>query len=168
MDGGGRRGTVPFAKDPDVGPRAGWQPHKSAEDSRKTIRNVLNGEECYAICEKANGTPIGAVELLLRVTEKADECELCYWLGKPYWGRCYVPEAANALLRRAFTVLGMNTVWCSYYEGNRQSARVQEKLGFRFHHTRHNVPVPQMNEIRTCHVNCLTKAEWENRPKTER
>lgn len=41
-----------YAKNPDVGPIAGWPPHKSVAESLGVIRNVLNGKECYAICEK--------------------------------------------------------------------------------------------------------------------
>ena len=40
------------AKDPDVGPRAGWPPHASAEESLRVSRSVLSAKECYAICEK--------------------------------------------------------------------------------------------------------------------
>ena len=31
-----------YASDPDVGPRAGWPPHKSVEDSLEIIRTVFN------------------------------------------------------------------------------------------------------------------------------
>mgnify|MGYP000985727895 CR=1 FL=1 len=31
-----------YAKDPAVGPIAGWPPHKSKEESLDVIRNVLN------------------------------------------------------------------------------------------------------------------------------
>ena len=41
-----------YAKDSEVGPIAGWPPHKSVEESLDVIRNVFNGPECYAICEK--------------------------------------------------------------------------------------------------------------------
>ena len=54
-----------YAKDPDVGPIAGWQPHASREESLSVIRDVLNGSERYAICEKWNGKAIGAIELRL-------------------------------------------------------------------------------------------------------
>ena len=84
-----------YASDPDVGPRAGWPPHKSAEESRFVIENVFNGAECYAICEKENNIAIGAVELKLNghtdMTDREDECELGYWLGEPFWGRGYMP-----------------------------------------------------------------------------
>ena len=41
-----------YAKNPEIGPIAGWPPHKSVEDSLQVIKNVLNGAESYAICEK--------------------------------------------------------------------------------------------------------------------
>ena len=30
-----------YAKDPEIGPAAGWPPHKSVEESRAVIKNVL-------------------------------------------------------------------------------------------------------------------------------
>ncbi len=160
-----------YAKDPAVGPVAGWQPHKSPEESLRIIKNVLNGPECYAICEKENDTPIGCVELRLNgctdMTDKDDECELGYWLGRPFWGRGYMPEAAEEILRHAFEDIGMTTVWCGYYEGNSKSKRVQEKLGFVYHHTCDEVPVPMMNEVRVGHTNVMTGENWRRRQTEE-
>ena len=106
-----------YAKDSEVGPIAGWPPHKSVEESLDVIRNVFNGPECYAICEKENGKAIGAIELKLKghtdMTDREDECELGYWLGQPFWGKGYMPEAAKEILRHGFEELGMNTIWCS-------------------------------------------------------
>ena len=154
-----------YASNPEVGPIAGWPPHKSVEESKDIIKNVFNGAECYAICEKENNIAIGAVELKLNghtdMTKRDDECELGYWLGQPFWGRGYMPEAARELLRHGFEELGMTTIWCSYYDGNVKSKRVQEKLGFVFHHTCAEVPVPLLNETRVGHTNILTKEHWE-------
>ena len=155
-----------YAKDLAVGPIAGWPPHQSKEESLYVIRNVLNGAECYAICEKGSDKAIGAIELMLHGhssnTEREDECELGYWLGKPFWGRGYMPEAAKELLRHGFEDLGMRKVWCGYYDGNEKSKRVQEKLSFQYHHTCENVPVPLMNDIRTEHINVMTREQWSS------
>lgn len=153
-----------YAKDPDVGPVAGWNPHKSEEESLCIIKNILCGDEDYAICEKGSDEAIGSVSLKMKgatdMTERYDECELGYWLGKPFWGKGYMPEAAAELLRHAFEDLSMSTVWCGYYDGNTKSKRVQEKLGFVYHHTCDEVPVEQMNEIRRGHTNFMTKERW--------
>ena len=143
-----------------------WTPHKSVEESLSVIKDVLNGAECYAIREKGSNKAIGAIELKLNghtdMTERDDECELGYWLGKPFWGRGYMPEAVRELLRHGFEELGMTTIWCGYYDGNHKSKRVQEKVGFVYHHTCEEVPVPLMNEVRVGHTSCMTKEQWEN------
>ena len=154
-----------YAQDPDVGPIAGWPAHRSVEESAQIIRTVFSVPESYAICEKENGVAIGAIALKLKgqtdMTDRDDECELGYWLGKPFWGRGYMPEAAVELLRHAFEDLGMRVVWCGYYEGNLKSKRVQEKLGFEYRYTHPNVPVPLLNETRVGHTNRMTKEQWQ-------
>ena len=153
-----------YAKDPDVGPIAGWPPHKSVAESLDVIRNVFNGAEAYAICLKSDGKAIGAIELKLNghtdLTERDDECELGYWLGKSFWGQGIMPEAVREILRHAFEDLRMQKVWCAYYDGNTKSKRVQEKWGFRYQWTTKDVDVPLMHEKRTGHVNLMTKDTW--------
>ena len=72
-----------------------------------------------------------------------------------------MPEAAREVLRHGFEDLGMTTIWCGYYDGNQKSKRVQEKLGFVFHHTCDEVSVPLFNEIRVGHTSIMTKEHWE-------
>ena len=154
-----------YACDPDVGPIAGWPPHKNPDESRAVIRDVLNGREAYAICLKEDGRAIGAIELKLNghtdLTDRDDECEMGYWLGKPFWGRGIVPEAVTEMLRRAFEDIGMQKVWVGYYEGNSKSKRVQEKCRFRFQRKSEGVDVPLMQEKRTGYVSSLTKDQWQ-------
>lgn len=153
------------AKNPHIGPPAGWPPHKSIEDSQRVIQDVFSGDEAYAICLRTNGKPIGAIELIPNskstLTDRDDECELGYWIGESFWGQGLVPEAAKEMLRRAFEDLGMHAVWCGYYEGNMKSKRVQEKLGFKAFSVTPDVDVPLMGEKRTGHENVLTREEWE-------
>ncbi len=155
-----------YASDPAVGPAAGWPPHQSIEESRNVIGTVLSGAETYAICLKSDNRAIGAIGLILNggtdAVKSDDECELGYWIGKPFWGRGLVPEAAHEILRHAFEDLGMNKVWCAYYDGNLKSRRVQEKVGFRYQYTLENADVPLLNEKRTDYVSCLTKEEWKS------
>lgn len=160
-----------YAKDPLVGPICGWMPHTSAEESKAIIKNVLSVPETYAVIWKETNLPIGNIALKMGtdtdLTEKEDECELGYWLGVPYWGKGIMPEAAEELLRHAFEELGMKKVWCAYYDGNEKSKRVQEKCGFQYQWTTHDVDVPRLQEKRTGHVNCLTKKEWDRRKQQE-
>ena len=55
-----------YASDPEVGPRAGWPPHKSVEESREIIRTVFNdATNTWAIVLKETDTPIRVLRLQL-------------------------------------------------------------------------------------------------------
>lgn len=151
-----------YAKDPDVGPAAGWPPHRSEEESLRVIRTALCGSECYAVCLKQDLCAVGAAELILKQGQAGSEheCELGFWIGRPFWGRGYITEAARALLARAFADLGMTAVRCGYYAGNVRSKRVQEKLGFRPDRIRPDADVPLLGEKRVCCENLLTREDW--------
>lgn len=153
-----------YASNPKVGPIAGWPPHKGIEESKHIINTLFNTPECFALCLKEDNKPIGCIDLRMKdatdMTDRDDECELGYWLGEPFWGQGYMPEAARIVVEHAFTDLHMTTIWCGYYEGNLQSKRVQEKVGFVYDHTSTDLKVPAVNEIRIGHVSKLTKQHW--------
>ena len=95
-----------YAKDPDVGPSAGWPPHASVEDSRKIIKSVLSDEGTYAVVLKETMEPIGSAGLKFgkksSLAIAADEAEIGYWIAQDYWGRGLIPEAVEELLRYGF------------------------------------------------------------------
>ncbi|MBQ7703291.1 MAG: GNAT family N-acetyltransferase [Firmicutes bacterium] len=154
-----------YAKDPRVGPVAGWPVHNDVEDSVQVIRDVLAVPETYAMVLKETGVPIGSIGLHFGsdISKEADEAELGYVLSPKYWGQGLVPEAGEEMLRHAFCDLGANKVWCAYYEGNDKSRRVQEKLGFKFSYYREDVINEQLGEVKNMYVSCLTREEWEER-----
>lgn len=137
-----------YAKNPNIGPIAGWPPHQSIEESLDVIRNVFDGPEDYAIALADDpDTAIGAISLKLAgnsdffPANDTTQAEMGFWIGEPFWGNGYIPEAARELLRRGFENLGLSAIWCAYYEGNTKSARTQEKIGFEPIRVTQNVPV---------------------------
>ena len=154
-----------YAKDPAVGPIAGWPPHTSVENSREVIRTVLSAPETYAVVLKQGGEAVGSIGLMFgAAVHSADiaagEAEIGYWIGVPFWGRGLIPEAVRRLLRHGFEDLGLQAVWCGYYDGNAQSRRVQEKCGFRYSHTEYGKISP-LGDVRTEHFTRLTRADWQ-------
>lgn len=154
-----------YASHPAVGPIAGWPVHKSVEESREIIASVLSAPETYAVVPRAAGHAAGAASLTAgprsNLALPEDEAEIGYWIGVPFWGQGLIPEAVQALIRRGFAELGYRRLWCGYFEGNERSRRVQEKCGFRFHHTNRDIHWALMDDIRTEHVTCLTVEEWQ-------
>ena len=159
-----------YAKDPAVGPIAGWPVHTSVENCREIIRTVLSAPETYALIDKQTGKAIGSIGLLVGAASNIglpeNEGEIGYWLGVPYWGQGLVPEAVRALLRHGFEDLNLQTIWCGYFEGNEKSKRVQEKCGFIYQCTRENIVWELMHDVRTEHITCLSKQAWQERRTT--
>ena len=155
-----------YASDSDVGPKAGWKPHKNIEESKRIIERFIDHHPYnFAICLKEDiNHPIGSVELKVEtdMSDRDDEYELGYWLGKPYWGNGYMPEAGKALIAFGFNEIKLNAIWCGYYDGNINSKRAQEKMGFIYHHTSDNLYVKNFDEYRTGYVSLLTKSNWQD------
>ena len=64
-----------------------------------------------------------------------------------------------------FEDLGMKRIWSGHYDGNTKSRRVQEKLGFVYHHTTEGIELEALGEIRTGHAMLLTRETWERSKK---
>ena len=120
-----------YAKDPAIGPIAGWPPHTSVENSREIIRDILSAPETYAVVLKETNEPIGSVGIMFADgVHSADmqdgDAEIGYWIGVPYWGQGLIPEAVQRLLKRCFVELDVKRVWCRHYDGNIKYRRVME------------------------------------------
>jgi len=154
-----------YASDPAIGPAAGWPPHTSVGNSLEIIRTVFAAPETYAVVPKSAGEPVGCCGIMFADRShtariQPGEGEIGYWIGKPYWGQGLIPEAVVALIRHAFEELGLDALWCGYYDGNRQSRRVCEKCGFIYHHTNRGVESP-LGDVRTEHFYKLTRQDYQ-------
>lgn len=55
---------------------------------------------------------------------------LGYWIGKPYWGRGFMTEAATAIVDAYFAGTTSKQIASGVFDGNEASLRVLAKLGF--------------------------------------
>lgn len=123
-----------YASDPDVGPRAGWLPHKSVEESLEIIRTVFSTDTMWAVIWKETGEAIGCVGYLpphvsnIPIGEK--DCEIGYWIAKPYWNKGICTEAMNLIISYCLNRKGCNTLWGTCFIDNPASCKVMEKCGF--------------------------------------
>lgn len=124
-----------LASDPDVGPRAGWPPHQSVEESLEIIRTVFNSDHVWALVLKESNRLIGCMgyydftESNIGIEE--GDAEVGYWIGKPFWNQGYCTEALRAMIDYCFNTKGFITLWADHFVDNPASGNVMEKCGFR-------------------------------------
>jgi RimJ/RimL family protein N-acetyltransferase len=157
-----------WARDPGVGPAAGWAPNESVKQSREIIATVLGAPENYALCERGTDAPIGAAGLKIgrassdELALGTDAAELGYWLARPFWGRGYMSEAVRALIRHGFVNLGLTDVWGLHYTGNDRSRHVMERCGLTYVRTTESRPHPVSGEPVREDVRRVSRAMWES------
>ena len=118
-----------YASDPEVGPRAGWPPHKSVEESREIIRTLFNSDHMWAMELKATCEPIGCMGYFVHGESNIDIGENDAEVG--YWNQGLCTETLQMLIDYCFREKGFNTLWADYFPENPASGRVMEKCGFR-------------------------------------
>lgn len=127
-----------LAKDPHVGPPCGWNPHADIKESKGVLEDILMNDYTFALVLKETGEVIGDISLMpyseSRFPENEKQGEVGFWLGYPYWGNGYMPEACKRIVKYGFDDLKLERIWCAHNLENEKSKRVQEKSGFSFHH----------------------------------
>ncbi|MBR1514824.1 MAG: GNAT family N-acetyltransferase [Bacteroidales bacterium] len=122
-----------YASDPDVGPRAGWPPHKSVEESLEIIRTVFHNDTTWAIVLKATDEPIGCIGYLpcdIDLPSREDEPLVGYWVAKPYWNQGICTEALQLLIAQIRESTCIRSLISSHYLDNPASGQVMLKCGF--------------------------------------
>lgn len=132
-----------YAQLEEVGPNAGWKPHKTLSESEDIIKIFIESDDVYAIVLKENNKVIGGLGLhdktpFEELAHKKQK-EVGYVLNPAYWGQGLVPEAVTRLKDFAFDELKIDLLWCAHYDFNHKSKRVNEKLGFDYYKTKEEV-----------------------------
>ena len=84
----------------------------------------------FAIVHGEQGFLIGGIGLGLEYKQN-EIMQLGYWIGKPYWDKGYCTEAAKAVLKYGFEVLGLHRIYARHFTRNPASGRVLQKIGMK-------------------------------------
>lgn len=154
-----------YASVDGVGQMAGWKPHQNREESLHILQRFIDGRKCFAL--ELKGRVVGSLGVErydeARFPELAElRCrELGYVLARDCWGRALMPEAVREVIRWLFEDVGLDAILCGHFLRNVQSARVQQKCGFR--HYAFGVYETQMGTMEDEEENILYRKDWQQR-----
>ncbi len=126
-----------YASDGRVSEMALWPRHTSVDMSREVIRDFFKPNPyTFAIVLKETDEPIGCIGLVPAGEEHfkplANEREVGYWIGFPYWGKGLTTEALSALIIFCRDSLYLDSLLITTDAKNIASQRVAKKCGFKF------------------------------------
>ncbi|MBP9707156.1 MAG: GNAT family N-acetyltransferase [Oligoflexales bacterium] len=156
-----------YASDPEVSRFTLWDTHKTEADSANFIREYALKNYSAKIPEPWGiafldqpNTIIGTIGCFW--VSKDDHCmELAYAIGKDYWGKGIVVESAKLVLDFIFNNFKVERIQCRCKVENKASARVMEKLGFKYEGIlRHQIF--HQNRYWDMYHSAILKNEWIN------
>jgi putative acetyltransferase len=122
-----------YSRNPNVGPSAGWDYHRSREESLLLLKSFVNNNEVWALEHKDDRKVIGSIGIHKdRKRDNKNARMLGYVISENYWGRGYGTEATMAIVKYAFETLDLSILSVYHYPNNERSKRVIEKCGFTY------------------------------------
>ena len=122
-----------------VGEKAGWEHHKSKDESLEILKMFIDEKKVFAIVLKENQKLIGSICIeecrqdLDTNLENLLGRELGYVLSKDYWNKGIMTEAVSKVIEYCFKILKLNYLIATCFNYNIASKRVLEKLNFKFY-----------------------------------
>ncbi len=125
-----------WCSDPEVTRFLTWPVHGSADVTRGLLEAWVKEYDRpdyynWVLELKDTGEIVGSCSVV-RIDESIDELELGYCMGRAWWGRGYMPEAAGAIVDYLFDEVGANRIAADHDVENPKSGRVMRKIGMSF------------------------------------
>lgn len=155
-------GLYSWAKNPNVGPHAGWAPHKSVEDSRNIIREMfIPSREAWAIRDKETKKIIGNISVYEdSAREGVNSMEIGYALSEDYWGKGLMTEACRAVIDYSFKEFDLTLIAIRTSSINKRSQSVIDKCGFTYEGTLRRAYHIYDGTDRDSRIYSLLREEW--------
>ncbi len=151
-----------YAKNPNVGPKAGWKPHEDLRESLMVIEKIFLPNKVWAIVHKKDNVIIGSIgyEEDIRRQNLASK-ELGYSLREESWGHGIMTEAAKAVIKYGFNNLKLDIISILTSPNNFRSQGVIRKCGFVYEGTIRKCYLIYDGSYRDSQIYSLLKEEWE-------
>ena len=151
-----------YMQDPEVTRYATWRPHSNINQTTEFLKGCIAAWEKeqrfpYVFLLKGTDNPIGMVDFHIN----GSTVEIGYVVGRPYWGRGYVPEAVSVIVEWALNQPSIYRVYAVCDVENKASARVMEKVGMQLEGVirRHIIHPNLSTEPRDCFLYAIVKKQ---------
>ena len=157
-----------WASDPDVTRYLTWPTHQTADVTRAILADWLAQYEKdsyyqWMIVLKELGEPIGSISVV-RQNDRAEEAEIGYCIGSPWWHQGLTSEALTAVIDYLFAEVGMNRVAARHDPNNPHSGGVMRKCGMAYEGTNRACDRNNQGICDTAQY-AILRRQWEQRTR---
>lgn len=156
-----------WANDEEVTRYMMWAPHGLPEATRQLLTHWCAAYEdpnTYNWAIEYEGALIGNISVT-RLHQKCEWAELGYCIGRAYWGKGIMSEAAKAVIDFLFSEVGVHRIGISHVVENPASGRVAQKCGLTFEGTKREFYKTSAGEFLDVSDYGILRSEWERQTK---
>lgn len=148
-------------QNPNLGNNAGWKPHEDLEESREILHSLFIGQEhVWAIVLKETQQLIGSIGLLPDPKRENNHVRMVgYWLDESHWGKGYMNESLQAVIRYGFEQLRLNLITANCYPHNIRSQEVLKRNGFIYEGILHQAEITYNGNVYDHQCYFLSRSE---------
>jgi len=122
-----------YAKRDDVGPKAGWRPHKNKKETKQIIKNFIEKDDVYAIVLKESNQVIGSIGVhYTTIGSLGQVYELGYVLHPKHHRQGLMSEAVDQVLNYFFFGQKHDKIYVGHFIDNKASEMLIKKHGFKW------------------------------------
>ncbi len=156
-----------YASKPEVGPNAGWLPHKNLKESKLILSLMVKERNVYAIVLKEINMMIGTISLYNPTYNIVDGhmIEIGFVLNSEYWNKGIMYEALTHIIPYIFNNLEFNVIKVSHADFNERSKKLIAKLGFKYKDEviKKYKGLPQIKKVKVYELSKKEFNSYENR-----
>lgn len=121
-----------WTSDEQVARYTSWYAHKSVEETESFVTYMvsLDGLSDYQWIIELDGQVIGSITVCY-ADDDQEIAGIGYVLGRAYWGKGYITEAARAVVEFLFDEVHYRKIIAGCDSANPGSAKVMEKIGMK-------------------------------------
>ena len=126
-----------YMSQPEIGNILGFPPYRDKQTAKERLIKETTKNN-FAILYKENNKVIGHVSIFNVKPERYKgidieeySIEIGFLLSKSYWGKGIMPEALSSVVKYIFEQTQYQQIILGHRTINKQSERVQDKLGFK-------------------------------------
>ncbi len=125
-----------WANDDEVTKYLTWPTHSDSSITKLVLQDWISKYENpnfynWAIELKEEKKVIGNISVV-DLYEEADYASLGWCMGRAWWGKAIMPEAARAVLKYLFEECNFNRIDAEHDIANPKSGRVMQKIGMTY------------------------------------
>ena len=122
-----------YAQKNEVALNAGWEPHKSIEETKRIVEILIKSNEVWGIYHKSNDKLIGTIGVHFGkypITE-SNVYSLGFVLNPDYWGKGIMSKSCDLVLSHTFKENDITEVYANHFAFNKRSGRFMKKYGMK-------------------------------------